>query len=83
MVNGEQIRAARAWLGWTQDELSERSRVSKQSITRFESGVSVPYERTIRDLARVLEDAGVEFLFEGSRGVGLRVRGSGSSRPET
>ncbi|WP_456654417.1 helix-turn-helix transcriptional regulator [Bradyrhizobium sp. JR3.5] len=43
-LSAAQIRAARAWLNWTQDELARRSGVSQKSIARYESELSVPYE---------------------------------------
>ena len=74
MVNREQIRAARAWLGITQQELADAAMVDKKTIARFELGVSVPHDRTLRDLRIALEERGVEFLFEGAVGVGIRRR---------
>ncbi len=75
MVNKEQLRAARAWLGMTQQDLANASMVDKKTIARFELGASVPHDRTLRDLRVALEARGVEFLFEGAVGVGLRVKG--------
>lgn len=74
MVNAEQIRAARGWLNLSQDELAQRSGVAKRTIARIEQEVSVPYDRTLRDLQSCLEDLGIEFLFEGPKGVGVRLR---------
>lgn len=76
MVNREQMRAARAWLGMTQQDLADAAMVDKKTIARFESGVSVPRDRTLRDLRIALEERGVEFLFEGAVGVGIRRRRS-------
>lgn len=74
MLNKEQIRSARAWLGITQQELSDASMVDKKTIARFETGQSVPHDRTLRDLRLTLESRGIEFLFEGTVGVGLRIK---------
>jgi predicted transcriptional regulator len=81
MLNAEQMRAARGWLGISQDELATLSGVAKRTIARFEKGLSVPYERTLRDLQSCLEEKGVEFLFEGSKGVGVRVGSNERHRP--
>ena len=70
----EKIRSARACLGITQQELSDASMVDKKGIARFETGQSVPHDRTLRDLRRTLEERGVEFLFDGNVGVELRVK---------
>jgi len=74
MLNAEQIRAARGWLGLSQDDLARLSGVAKRTIARFEKDLSVPYERTLRDLQSCLEEKGIEFLFDGSAGVGIRIR---------
>jgi transcriptional regulator with XRE-family HTH domain len=77
MLNAKQMRAARGWLGITQDELASLSGVAKRTIARFEKDLSVPYERTLRDLQSCLEEKGIEFLFEGSKGVGVRANAGG------
>lgn len=74
MLNGNQTRAARAWLNMSQDELAHTAKVAKRTIARFELGHSVPYDRTLRDLQLAFEERGIEFLFEGQVGVGIRVR---------
>ena len=74
MVNKEQLRAARAWLNLSQQELADVSLVTKGTIARFELGQSLPHERTLRDLRAALEQQGIEFLFEGQKGVGIRLK---------
>ncbi len=70
----EQCRAARALLGWSQDELKEASSVAKKTIADFERGVRSPYDRTLRDIKEALEGAGVEFIPENGGGAGVRLR---------
>ena len=70
------MRAARAWLRMSQEELATLSGVAKRTIVRFEQDLSVPYERTLRDIQRVLEERGIKFEFEGQIGVGLRINSS-------
>jgi transcriptional regulator with XRE-family HTH domain len=72
-ITPRQCRSARAWLGWTLDDLVKKSAVSKATLVGFERGKRLLQERTARDIRRALEDAGVEFLFEGVKGVGIRV----------
>jgi transcriptional regulator with XRE-family HTH domain len=74
MVNGQQLRAARAWLGLSQEELASQSGVARVTIANFENGRSVPQPRTLRDLQRTLEKVGIEFLFDRGVGVGIRQR---------
>ena len=76
MVNAQQVRAARAWLGWSQGDLAARSGVGEATIARFELGSTMPYGSTLRNIQRALEDVGIEFLFERGVAVGLRTRAS-------
>jgi transcriptional regulator with XRE-family HTH domain len=76
MLNKEQLRAARAWLGLSQNDVAKISKVAPKTIKNFERGASVPYERTLRDIQIALEELGIEFVFEGEEGVGIRLRRS-------
>lgn len=71
MVTARQTRAARAWLGWTQDDLARASTVAKRTIAEFELGNRVPYDRTLRDIREAFERAGVTFIFEDKVGIGF------------
>jgi transcriptional regulator with XRE-family HTH domain len=53
-VDGEKLREARDSAFLTQRELSERSGVSMDSITRLETGHGNAYGRTVRRLAAAL-----------------------------
>lgn len=83
LITAEQCRAARALLGWSQDDLASQSTVAKPTIAGFESGRRQPYPRTLADLRRALEAAGVTFLASGEPspaggpGVRLDVLGGG------
>jgi transcriptional regulator with XRE-family HTH domain len=72
-----QCRAARALLGWSQDDLATASKVAKATIANFELGKSAPYKRTLEDLRRALEAAGVEFTNGDQPGVRLGRIGVG------
>lgn len=74
MVNGRQLRAARAWLSLSQEELASETGVARATIANFENGHSVPQPRTLRDLQHALEVLGIEFLFDGNVGVGIRQK---------
>jgi DNA-binding XRE family transcriptional regulator len=75
MVNGDQLRAARAWLRMSQDELASATGVARATIASFENGHTVPQPRTLRDLQQALEKAGIEFLFDGDKPIGIVKRG--------
>ena len=67
-----QCRAARALIGWSQDDLSIASKVAKATVANFEVGRRAPYARTLDDLREALESVGVEFTNGGDPGVKLR-----------
>ena len=69
----EQCRAARALLGWTQDQLAAASKVAKKTIADFEIGKRMPFDRTLVDIRRATEDAGVIFIPENGEGAGVRL----------
>jgi transcriptional regulator with XRE-family HTH domain len=66
-----QVRAARAWLGWSQDELANRSHVAKRTIARLESTGGSTHARTLHDLRRAFEEEGLEFLFSAGVATGF------------
>lgn len=74
IISAAQSRAARALLAWSQDELVSASKVTKSTIANFESEKRQPYERTLVDIRRALEDAGVIFIEENGEGPGVRLR---------
>lgn len=79
LLSSQQCRAARGWLDWSQDELATRSGVSRRAIAEFERGLSVPHNRTLRDIGTAFAKAGIEFLFEGSVAKGIRYEGTRQS----
>jgi ribosome-binding protein aMBF1 (putative translation factor) len=74
MINKEQMRAARAWLNMSQQDLASAAKVGKRTIADFERGATLPHERTLRDIEQTLVALGIEFQFEGTKGVGIRMR---------
>ncbi|RTL65975.1 MAG: helix-turn-helix domain-containing protein [Hyphomicrobiales bacterium] len=81
MLTPEQLRAARAMLSWTRQDLAKRSGVFVNTIKRFEVGESDPKLSTLYSLKRAVEAAGIEFIDDGKvategTGPGLRLRGS-------
>ena len=75
-LTSEQIRAARALLRWEQRDLADASGVSLPSVKRLETqpGALAAQERTILELRKALEGAGVEFIAENGGGPGVRLR---------
>jgi transcriptional regulator with XRE-family HTH domain len=70
----EQIRAARALLGWSQTELAARAELSLPTVKRVEinSDLRVSAEARLR-LRVALEAGGVEFIDENGGGPGVRL----------
>jgi transcriptional regulator with XRE-family HTH domain len=76
MLSSAQIRAARGLLAWSARELAEVSGVSLATIQRFErqNGVPSAHPRTLSDLKRAFEDAGVEFIGSPDDKPGVRFK---------
>jgi transcriptional regulator with XRE-family HTH domain len=74
-ITVEQLRAARALLGWSQTYLGERAGLSLPTVKRVEAerGPRVSEEGRLK-LKRALELAGVEFIDENGGGPGVRLR---------
>jgi transcriptional regulator with XRE-family HTH domain len=75
-LTSEQLRAARALLRWEQRNLAEASGVSLPTVKRLETqpGELAAQERTIVELRKALETAGIEFIAENGGGAGVRLR---------
>lgn len=69
-----QLRAARGFVGWSQEELAAQSNVSRSTIADFETGKRLPYPRTLEAIRRSLEGAGIEFIADSCGGLGVRLR---------
>ncbi|WP_262272064.1 helix-turn-helix domain-containing protein [Microvirga yunnanensis] len=76
MVNAAQIKAARALLGWSQDELCERADIHRRTLTTLESGKIQSYDSTINRVVIALESAGVQFFEQDGGGYGVLIRPS-------
>ena len=76
-ISIRQIKAARTLLGWSQDDLAEKSKISKPTIGRLESQDSETLggrAETADALIAALEKAGVEFIAENGGGAGVRLK---------
>jgi transcriptional regulator with XRE-family HTH domain len=73
MITARQIRAARALLGWTQQQLADAAIVSFGAVTRLERGEVDPRVSTMTAIQGALVKAGVEFLPAGDKGEGVRL----------
>ncbi len=76
MISGAQIRAARALLGMSATELSERAGVGWATIQRYESAEGVPNSRsgTLQRIKDTLEAAGVTFVGDPETSPGVQLQ---------
>lgn len=73
-LSPEQCRAGRAMLDWSREDLAAKSGVSRPTLADFETGKRQPYERTLADVRRAFEEAGLEFIAENGGGAGIRFQ---------
>jgi predicted transcriptional regulator len=77
-VSIRQIKAARALLGWSQDDLARAADVSAPTIKRLEAsdGPLGGRDETVEKILSAIFSAGVEFIDENGAGEGVRLRKS-------
>jgi hypothetical protein len=75
-LTSAQIRAARALVRWSAEDLANASLVGATTIRRAELTTSETSMTAANDLAirRALEAAGIEFIDENGGGPGVRLR---------
>ena len=76
-ITSEQIRAAKAMIRWSGENLADASGVSLSSIRRIEALDGLPKSQSLRILMSIksaLEDAGVEFIGSPEDGPGVRLK---------
>jgi transcriptional regulator with XRE-family HTH domain len=76
MLEPAQIRAARALLGWRQDDLSKASDVGTATIRRIENSGSpiTGYVSTVMRIQAAFEKAGILFIADDEiAGIGVRL----------
>jgi len=79
MITARQIRAARALLGWSQQNLADKAVVSLNAVTRLERGEVDPRFSTVMAVQKAITKAGIEFISEDDRkGEGVRLAKTGT-----
>jgi transcriptional regulator with XRE-family HTH domain len=71
MITGEQVKAARELLGWSQMTLALEASVDQSTVWKFETGKSQASGLSASTIERTLEAAGVEFT---DGGVKLKAK---------
>ena len=74
MITSAQIRAARAMLDWSREQLSHQAGVGISALMRLESAQGVPSGniKTFESVQKAFEKAGVEFIGTPEDGAGVR-----------
>ena len=79
-----QLRAARALLGWSREDLAGKSGTGAETVKNFELRGSDPKMGTVQKWKRALETAGVMFIDPGAKSdegdAGVRLRGAKAKR---
>jgi len=77
VLTPQQLRAARALVGWSREALAEKSGVPAITTKQFENGDTDPRLSTLHKWRRALEAAGVLFIDPNAKseegGAGVRL----------
>ncbi len=73
VITPRQIRAGRALLGWSQDQLATKAKVGRATLARIEASMTNPTADTLKAIRKALKDEGVR-LYDDSDGVGEGAR---------
>jgi transcriptional regulator with XRE-family HTH domain len=74
VISARQIRAARALLGWSQQQLADKAIVSLNAVARLEKGIVDSRVSTVQAVEAALSKAGIEFIARNEKGEGVRLR---------
>lgn len=74
IVTGNQIRAARALLGWSQQRLGEEASLTQTPIANMEKDVSNSRDSTLKLVVKTLQEAGIDFFWEEDGTFGVKLR---------
>lgn len=75
-ITGGQIRAARALLRWTAQDLAKTASIGVMTVRRAEAEDGQPSitAANLKLIRITLEEAGVEFISSNGGGVGVRLK---------
>jgi len=77
MISSSQVRAAKALLRWSGEDLASKSGVSLSTIRRVEASEGIPESQNVKTLMlikKALEEGGVEFIGSPEDRPGVRLR---------
>lgn len=74
VMSPNQCRAARAWLGWSQKDLAERSGVSLSTLRDFEGNRRTPIKNNLSAIEDALKATGIRFTFaDDGKATGIAI----------
>lgn len=75
MIQAAQVRAARALLGWRQEDLAQAAKIGLATIARIEQGEGTVQGNfsTIMKIQAALEQQGISFTAD-AEGFGVRLK---------
>ena len=76
MIDGRQIRAARAMLGWSRTDLIQASGISMSALLRMEGGLADSRGSTLNKVVKALSAAGIEFISRDDGAIGVMLKAS-------
>ena len=80
MIDGRQIRAARAMLGWSREELLQASGISMSALLRMEGALADSRSSTLNKVVKALSLAGIEFVTRDDGAIGVILKGPSTDR---
>lgn len=73
-IIGDQIRAARGLLNWSQTKLGDEASLTQTPIASMEKDIESCRESTVKLVIMTLEAAGIEFFREEDGTIGVKLR---------
>ena len=75
MIDGRQVRAARAMLGWSREELLDASGISMSALLRMEGNTTDSRTSTLNKVVKALSLAGIGFVTRDDGAIGVMLKG--------
>ncbi|WP_157075060.1 helix-turn-helix transcriptional regulator [Erythrobacter sp. AP23] len=75
MITAEQIRAGRAAVGWSAEQLAKASGIVRRTVVAIEVSTGVPSSnaQTLQKIQSALEAEGIEFIGSPDDRPGIRI----------
>ena len=77
MITGAQVRAAKALIGWSGNDLAHKAGIGLSTIRRIEGCdglLEAASVKTLQAIQKALELGGVEFIGSPEEGPGVRLK---------